>query len=167
MASAARAAGGDDSPQLRLKRLQVLIDRLERLPATPESEWMLREARARRVDVETGDRPSEMRPLVVHQPDEAHGRHRDAAVKPPTKPRSSVSERRQEPARRSRSSEPETPLREVSIPLDLGAGGESSAAPFGSDGLLWLDDSPGDEGISPDKDGGDLTSQPWRRGLRG
>jgi hypothetical protein len=153
MASAARAAGGDDSPQLRLKRLQVLIERLERLPVSPESEWMLREARARRVDVETGDRPSEMRPL-------------DAAGKPPPEPRPSVPERRRKPARRSRSNEPETPLHEVSKPLGPPAGGESSAAPFGSDGLLWLDDSPADEGTSPDKDG-DLTSQPWRRGLRG
>jgi hypothetical protein len=144
----------------RLKRLQVLIDRLARLPVSPESEWMLREARARRADVETGYRPSEMRPLAAHFPDEADRRHRDAAVKPPT-------ERRHEPARRSRSSEPETSLREVSTSLGSGGGDESSATSLGTDGLLWLDDSPGEEGTSPARDGGDLKSQPWRRGLRG
>jgi hypothetical protein len=132
----------------RLTRLRALIDRLERLPASPESEWMLREARARMVDVETGERPREMRPLAVDPPDEAPRRHRDAAVKRPTKPRSSVSARGDEHAGRPQSSETET-------------------LPFGTNGLLWLEDSPSEGDTSPDSDGGDLNSQPWRRGLRG
>ena len=47
----------------RLLRLRALVDRIERLPASPRREWMLQEARARLVDVETGDEPRPMRAL--------------------------------------------------------------------------------------------------------
>src|SRR3954469_2484164 len=41
----------------RLKRLRTLVAKLERLPASTQREWMLTEARARMVDVETGEVP--------------------------------------------------------------------------------------------------------------
>src|SRR3954447_22535865 len=63
----------------RLTRLRALIDRLGQLPASAESEWMLREARARLVDVETGYRPSAMRPLAEEPP-------ADEAGPPPRRP---------------------------------------------------------------------------------
>lgn len=47
----------------RLRRLGALVDRLERLPASAQREWMLGEVRARAVDVETGEPPRPMRAL--------------------------------------------------------------------------------------------------------
>jgi hypothetical protein len=151
----------------RLRRLRALIDRLERVPASPESEWMLREARARMVDVETGERPGEMRPLAVDPPDEAPRRQRDAAVKRPTEPPSSLSEQSRERAAPPRSSGPQTSPRDGSRPLDLRPGDDSNAASFGTDGLLWLEDSASEVDASPARDDDDLESRPWRRGLRG
>jgi len=111
------------------------------------------------VDVETGERPGELRPLAVDPPEEAPRRQREAATKRPTAPRSSEPERRREP--------PETSPSNGSKPLDPGAADDSSAAPFGTDGLLWLEDSPSEEDAAPGRKNGDLNSRPWRRGLRG
>ena len=44
--------------QQRLKRLRDMIAQLERLPATPERDRMLREVRTRIVDVDSGVPPS-------------------------------------------------------------------------------------------------------------
>ena len=52
----------------RLTRLRALVDKLERLPASTSREWMLSEARARLVDVETGEAPRAMRPLAADPP---------------------------------------------------------------------------------------------------
>jgi len=48
---------GDD----RLKRLKDLVERLERLPASPERDRVLGEVRARAVDVDTGEETSPMK----------------------------------------------------------------------------------------------------------
>jgi len=48
---------GDD----RLRRLKDLVDRLERLPASPERDRVLSEVRARAVDVDTGEETSPMK----------------------------------------------------------------------------------------------------------
>jgi hypothetical protein len=53
----------------RLDRLHVLLERLERLPASPNRDWMMVEVRARAADVETGVPPVPVR-----------ARDRDAAV---------------------------------------------------------------------------------------
>jgi hypothetical protein len=50
----------------RLEQLGVLIDRLGRLPASPDRDWMIAEVRARKVDVETGVRPGPMRTRESH-----------------------------------------------------------------------------------------------------
>ena len=144
----------------RLTRLRALIGRLERLPASPETEWMLREARARMVDVETGEQPSGMRPREEDPPAEPPRRGRDAAVKRPTRPRPSAPEPRHAPA-------PDTPTDDGSKPVDIAAGTDRSAASLGTDGLLWLDDSPTEADPSPAGAEGDPASHPWRRGLRG
>ena len=47
----------------RLERLRELLARIEQLPVTAESERMLREVRARVVDVDTGMAPSAMLPV--------------------------------------------------------------------------------------------------------
>ena len=61
--------------QHRLAQLKVLLDRLERMPASPDRDYMLAEVRSRAVDIDTGIKPSPMRPLEsgttlepVHQP---------------------------------------------------------------------------------------------------
>ena len=139
----------------RLTRLRELIHRLEGLPESPESEWMLREARARMVDVETGERPSGMRPLSV--PADSDPARRPPPPRPKVRPADAVDEK----------PDADAPARAGG---DAGAGGERSApdagasdAPFGTDGLLSLDDS-SSGGPAEDDDSG---PRPWRRGLRG
>jgi hypothetical protein len=138
----------------RLARLRALVARLERLPASPETDWMLAEARARMVDVETGERPKRMRPRTEDPdpgpPPEPRERRRRVPVKPPAEraPRG-------EPVDRPRSAEPETPD-------DAGV-----ALPPGTDGLLWLEDPASDGDASAARADDDPESQPWRRGLRG
>ena len=133
----------------RLIKLRALIDRLERLPTSAESEWMLREARARMVDVETGEMPSGMRPLAEPPP-------------PPPEPR--------RPApRQPQRIEPEPPVSEASTGRVDGGGEKSAAADasdasFGTEGVLSLEDSSSD---GPDGNGGGAGTRPWRRGLRG
>jgi hypothetical protein len=62
----------------RLTRLRTLVAELERLPASPERAWMIAEARARMVDVETGERPrGALRSLAEHR---AAGRPRQTAA---------------------------------------------------------------------------------------
>ena len=117
---------------------------------------MLREARARMVDVETGERPTGMRPLEVDPPPEAPRPHRNAAVKRPTEPEPGAEPRDEPPGR------PERPS-----PLDSGPKEGASAGPFGADGLLWLEDSPSEGDAPAAGDDGEQPSQPWRRGLRG
>jgi hypothetical protein len=56
------------SIESRLTRLRALAERVERLPAAPRRQWMLSEARARVVDVETGEAPRGMRPLAADAP---------------------------------------------------------------------------------------------------
>ncbi len=46
----------------RLDQLRGLLDRLERMPASPDRDWTLAEIRARVVDVETGTPPTPIRP---------------------------------------------------------------------------------------------------------
>jgi hypothetical protein len=52
----------------RVKRLKDLVERLERLPATPERERVLSEVRSRAVDLETGVTPRAMLPLRESTP---------------------------------------------------------------------------------------------------
>ena len=44
----------------RLEQLRGMLDRLERMPASPDRDWLLGEVRARTVDVETGAPPAEV-----------------------------------------------------------------------------------------------------------
>jgi hypothetical protein len=47
----------------RVKRLKDLVDRLERLPPSPDRDRMLSEVRSRAVDLDTGVTPRAMLPL--------------------------------------------------------------------------------------------------------
>jgi hypothetical protein len=123
----------------RLTRLRAVIAHLERLPDSPRREWMLEEARARMVDVETGEATRPMRPL----PDESAPAE---VERPPAKP-ARIPRAQVEP-----SAEP--------VPEDPPP---SPPARLGPDEVLSLGDAP-EEPVPPppgdDPDG-------WRRGLRG
>jgi hypothetical protein len=53
----------------RVKRLKDLVDRLERLPASPDRDRVLSEVRSRAVDVDTGVTPRAMLPLREPTPE--------------------------------------------------------------------------------------------------
>src|SRR5690349_382111 len=53
----------------RLQQLRGMLDRLERMPASPDRDWMLSEVRARAVDVESGMPAGPMRRLPSDEAD--------------------------------------------------------------------------------------------------
>lgn len=150
------------SRERRLRRLRELLDQIERLPASHESERMLREVRARIVDVDTGVAPREMLPVdpdpttaIVSAPPTAHT-PKVIASPPPV---------RRKPV-------PEAPAEVVS---PAGDGSAAAASAFGDDGD-WLSRAATDEVLSladsaPLLPAGEaragLDRRPWTRGLRG
>jgi hypothetical protein len=128
----------------RLKRLRDLVDRLERLPASPERDRLLADARGRVVDVDTGEQPG---PLRVAEPPAA-----DAPVAPVPRPVPAPPQRRVAAPRPAAAD----PAPTVPRPADAG-----DPADWDLLGELSLDDSP--SGDPPDDDG----PPPWRLGLRG
>jgi hypothetical protein len=144
-----------DGNDRRLTQLRVLVDRLERLPASPRKEWMLQEARARMVDVETGYEPRPMRSLreePAEPPPEPPGRRTggDRAVKRPS-------------ATPAAAAAP--PPAAPEPPPSRTVGWQPTAATVFTDEVLWLEDPPGDTDAEA---GGDSKGiAPWRRGLRG
>jgi hypothetical protein len=144
-------------PDRRLMQLRALVDRLERLPASTQREWMLQEARARMVDVETGDEPRPMRTLreaTAEPPMEPPGRRHnsDRAVKRPSATPAPVAE--QPPAPSAPEPDP-----------NRTAGWEPTADTLFTDEVLWLGDPPRD--TAADAGSGSKGIAPWRRGLRG
>ena len=107
---------------------------------------MLREARARVVDVETGDEPRPMRAL------------QEESTEPPQEP----------PARRAAgdraAKRPAPPPTPVPAPPRT-AGWEPTADTLFTDDVLWLGDPPAD--AAPESGDGPKGTAPWRRGLRG
>jgi hypothetical protein len=152
----------------RLTRLRALVDRIERLPASPRREWMLQEARARVVDIETGVEPRPMRMLDEEPP-----------APPPEPPASGGSNGRAAKRRRPKPApvaaprarpHPEVPARQVPPPVSETAparieGSDPNAAMLGDDEVLWLEDQ-ADHTVTEPGDGSTGTA-PWRRGLRG
>jgi len=142
----------------RLARLRALIGKLERLPASDQRERALSEARARVVDVETGEVPRVMRPKEEPAP--------------PPRAASPAGEPKPKRARATASRERPTVLRRPSVDPAPPAGPVSPGGPpdggddpqLGSEGLLWLEDQAADD---PAADGGGRDDAPWRRGLRG
>ena len=121
----------------RLRQIRVIRERLERLPASAERDWMLGEVRRRAVDVESGSRAVPLRPLI---PDAGEP---EPAPKPVP--------RRPKPPRVVATVAPSLP---VAAP---------STAPLPEGLLLCLDD---DVLVSPEP-GRHRTTAPWARGLRG
>lgn len=105
MNHAASRRAPDDT---RLDRLRALAGRLERLPASAERDWVIKEVRARAADVETGDPSRAMRAFDVDAAAEvarprADGRRRERGPAPaptalkPAAPVAAPSLRRPEP----------------------------------------------------------------------
>ncbi len=145
----------------RLTQLRALIARLERLPESPRREWMLQEARARLVDVETGFEPRPMRSHAEEPelaPEAAASRTHDGrgVERPSPLPAPAAAPRRPLPPEAS--PEPAPPRTPMPSP-------EPSPPIFGDDTLLWLGD-PSDDALAEPGDGPPDVA-PWRRGLRG
>jgi hypothetical protein len=105
------------------------------------------------VDVDTGEQPRAMRPLAEHPP--------AAAPSPPPRNADSKSQ-----------AAPDLPAAsDTATPVDVDpeppvASPEESAVTLGTDGVLWLEDSP-DDLTSVAEGDGDAKVAPWRQGLRG
>jgi len=144
------ADGHSEAPGDRLAQLRAMVDRLERLPASTQRDWMLQEARSRMVDVETGDEPRPMRRLDEEPP-----------ARPPERP---GSQDRSERAVKRPSPKP-APAREVqpTVPTPPPRVPETARTsdPLETDELLWLEEP----AAEPADDSTELPR--WRRGLRG
>jgi hypothetical protein len=140
----------------RLEQLRGMLDRLERMPPSPDRDWMLGEVRARAVDVETGVRgtmrrlptdESDVELAVVARPSINAARAKTGA----TKPYRGID-------RRSAWSPPRARLAHaapLSAPL---AAREGATDLLAGDGLLCLED-PASSAVG--------STHAWRRGLRG
>jgi hypothetical protein len=127
------------SSEQRLKRLRELIGQLERLPPSAERERMLREVRARAVDIDTGEQPSAMRPAALDPVERVLGyESRRARAIPPREQPTPVPEAPTEPV----------PVDDTPV---------TATDDWLPDNVLSLDDSPSLA----------VGAGSWRRGLRG
>jgi len=150
----------------RLEQLRGLLDRIERMPASADRDWMLRAVRARTVDVETGVKPAALRALPQ---DEADAEIAAALASPvatadtmacrkPTRvtPARRATERAAVRAPRARRA---LPISRPSLPaVQERAGDESAVDLLGQGGVLCLGDPPAAAATS---------NRPWSAGLRG
>jgi septal ring-binding cell division protein DamX len=138
----------------RLEQLRGMLDRLERMPASPDRDWLLSEVRARTVDVETGAPPAPMR----HQnPDEVDfelaARDLSTIKATKTKPSRRVDERHAAGPAPASVVQAAPPPKPAAPPRR-----ESGLDLLEHGGLLSLDEpSTGAAGAN----------RPWTRGLRG
>jgi hypothetical protein len=155
----------------RLNQLRALIDRLERLPTSPNRDWMLREVRARAVDVEIGVRPAPIRPLDPDDPLADPDAGRVAAPK-----QRDMSPSRRTPSRRAEAPAAEHARTTAPAPSDVVVEPPVIAPPrapvaergdrldlLETGGVISLDDLP----TEPPEDARAAASPPWAYGLRG
>lgn len=151
----------------RLKRLRELLDQFQRLPASPERDRMLREVRARIVDVDTGVPPSALLPLRPDSAEAPGPRSRTSRAPGMVAPRAAGA--RPDGRRATAVPEPAKPVHlqrgnaaataRAEIAADGSHTGAGDRLPIEAGELLSLDDSP----FSPVEP----TAAPWRYGLRG
>jgi hypothetical protein len=133
----------------RLRRLRELIARLEQLPASSDSERMLREVRARVVDIDTGVTPRAML----------------AADRAPTQAAEPAPPAAQKPVRAAPAEAvPRSPAPTPAVGLSV-ADDREWLSLVATNEILSLDDSaqlssPGEAQAGQDR-------RPWTRGLRG
>ncbi len=128
------------SSEQRVKRLRELIEQLEQLPPSAERERMLREVRARAVDVDTGEQPSAMRPAALDSVERALG-YEARRRRPIPAPEPAARPVHEPPGER-------VPVDDFTV---------TTTDDWVPDDVLSLDDSPS----LP------MGAGPWRRGLRG
>ena len=125
----------------RVERLKDLVERLERLPASPDRDRVLSEVRSRAVDLDTGVTPRAMLPVREPAP--------PRVMPKPLKPDTPTN-----PPRRA-------PVVELGrSPVALGRSTEQSVC---LDERLSLEDSP----LPHVRAQGDRAVPPWTLGLRG
>jgi hypothetical protein len=138
------------SSEHRINRLRQLLAQLERLPASPERDRMLREVRARVVDVDTGDEPTTL--LAGYA---------ESALAADPRVQARQAPKAVPPA-------PPEPPKPGAAPHGAGVGqvttGAADPLPLAPDEVLSLDDS---DPFWPADAPADLTVAPWTRGLRG
>jgi hypothetical protein len=136
---------------------------------------MLAEARARVVDVETGVAPRAMRPLEADSPAQPPAppqtpKANGGGAKRPQSERASAPRPAGRHQRETATVEAHGPMPEPASVDQEGsvrpstAGSDPSAAAFGTDELLSLEDTSDAAG---EPGNGSTASAPWRRGLRG
>jgi hypothetical protein len=119
----------------RLHQLHDLLDRLERMPASADRDWVLAQARARAVDVETG---TPLTPMQARPPDETEAERAAERSARAARLRAHASRTRSPRASRARIVQPAArippgPVRERRH--------EEVVDLLEQDGLLCLDDS--------------------------
>jgi hypothetical protein len=129
----------------RIKRLKDLVDRLERLPASPDRDRVLSEVRSRAVDVDTGVTPRAMLPLREPTPELVLPKRPVASRKPRTVPLP-----------------PASPIEVPRPAKDLPRPAKDLEPVLWADGQLSLDDSP----LPHVRAQGGRDVRPWTRGLR-
>lgn len=153
------------STEHRLKRLRDLLHELERLPATAERDRMIREVRARVVDVDTGVLPSALLPVY---PDSEVAAEPGSPITPALRVFAAMPADEGREPRATALPEPAKPARvppneaaaaadeEVAADSLTGAG---DRLPLAADELLSLHDSSFSQS--------ELAAAPCTRGLRG
>jgi hypothetical protein len=146
----------------RIKRLKDLVDQLERLPASPDRDRLLMEARSRAVDVDTGETP---RAMPVRKPVPAPVAHER-----PTRHRPPGARRRVQCAPAPAPVQPAPPELELAPHASAG-GSHEREQPLPMDAVLWLDDAqlPLDDSLHlpTQPRAGRRAVPPWTLGLRG
>lgn len=130
----------------RLRQIRVLGERLERLPASVERDWMLGEVRRRAVDIESGTRAMPLRPLVTEPEPFAEPAAPKRAASP-SRPKAVVTAR---PL-------PDRPRVHAPAPV-------SGGTPLPEGLVLSLED---DGAVVPEPTEFVRGPAPWARGLRG
>jgi hypothetical protein len=133
----------------RLDQLRGLRDRLERMPTSPDRDWMLAQVRARAVDVETGAPAGPMRARPEDESEAERVAERSASTTPKRTRRRQAS-----PAQRPRPVHPAP--RGPTVPARPRAYHETVDL-LEQRGVMCLDDPPVTSGGA---------SRPWSRGLR-
>ena len=139
----------------RVKRLKDLMDQIERLPASPDRDHLLRQFRSRAVDVDTGVMPLAIVPLGE-----------PGLPAPTTRPKPTKTEP-SPPPRLPELPEPPTAPKHDHATSAAGSSANPDALLREAD-RLWLEESQYE--LSPLPQVGvpaDRQVRPWTRGLRG
>jgi hypothetical protein len=131
----------------RVDHLRALLDRLERIPASADRDWMLAQVRGRAVDVDTGTSPAPMRALPQDELAAENAADRSARSAPVRTYQ-----------RKSRRARPVHPPARIQPGPARERGHEEVMDLLERGGMLSLDDSPAAPAGA---------SRPWSRGLRG